>query len=140
MSTLKVNTIQNTSGGSSSTPEQIEQGRAKVWLNMQGSGTVAINDSFNVSSVTDLGTGMYQANFSITMANTNYSYSTSVLCEDNAPRGPKALGLRVDGSDNATTNTTTARRFECLTGARDGADGTAQDTQNGSIKYHGDLA
>ena len=53
MSTLKVNNIQTASGGSNSTPEQIEQGRAKVWLNMQGSGTVAINDSFNVSSITD---------------------------------------------------------------------------------------
>tara|TARA_R100000234_G_scaffold21480_1_gene12076 strand:- start:353 stop:754 length:402 start_codon:yes stop_codon:yes gene_type:complete len=72
MSTLKVNTIQNTSGGSSSTAEQIEQGRAKAWVNFNGSGTVAIRDSFNVSSITDNGTGDYTVSYSTAMANVNY--------------------------------------------------------------------
>ena len=73
MSTLKVNTIQDTSGGSSSTPAQIEQGRAKVWVNFNGTGTVAINDSYNVSSITDSATGKWYVNFSITMGNANYA-------------------------------------------------------------------
>ena len=72
MSTLKVNTIQNTSGGSSSTPEQIEQGRAKVWINFDGTGTVAIRDSFNISSLTDNGTGDYTLNFSNAFSNDDY--------------------------------------------------------------------
>ena len=59
MSTLKVNTIQNTSGGSSSTPEQIEQGRAKAWVNFDGSGTIAIRDSFNISSSVDKESNFY---------------------------------------------------------------------------------
>ena len=57
MSTLKVNTIQNTSAAHSSTPEEIAQGRAKAWINFNGTGTIAIRDSFNVSSITDNGTG-----------------------------------------------------------------------------------
>jgi len=73
MSTLKVNTIQNTSGGSSSTPEQIEQGRAKSWINFDGTGTVSIRDSFNVSSLVDDSTGNYQINFSNNFSNANYS-------------------------------------------------------------------
>tara|TARA_R100000315_G_scaffold60222_1_gene36722 strand:- start:136 stop:537 length:402 start_codon:yes stop_codon:yes gene_type:complete len=72
MSTLKVNTIQNTSGGSSSTPEQIEQGRCKVWLNMNGEPSESIRDSFNVSSFTDNGTGDFVVNFATAMANANY--------------------------------------------------------------------
>ena len=72
MSTLKVNTIQNTSGGSSSTPAQIEQGRAKIWASIDGTGTPSFNDSFNCTSVADEGTGDYSLGFSITMANTNY--------------------------------------------------------------------
>ena len=72
MSTLKVNTIQNTSGGSSSTPEQLEQGRAKIWASVDGTGTPSFNDSFNCTSLTDNGTGDYTLTFSITMANTNY--------------------------------------------------------------------
>ena len=73
MSTLKVNTIQNTSGGSSSTPEQIEQGRAKVWASIDGTGTPSFNDSFGCSSVVDENTGDYTVNFSSNMANANYS-------------------------------------------------------------------
>ena len=53
MSTLKVNNIQTAGGGSNSTPEQIEQGRAKAWINFDGDGTISIRDSFNVSSITD---------------------------------------------------------------------------------------
>ena len=73
MSTLKVNTIQNTSGGSSSTPEQIEQGRAKSWVHFNGSGTVSIYDSFNVSSITDSSQGHYIVNLTNAMSNINYA-------------------------------------------------------------------
>ena len=62
MSTLKVNTIQNTSGGSSSTADQIQQGRAKAWAIFTGTGTPSLEDSFNCSSITDHGTGSYQVN------------------------------------------------------------------------------
>ena len=148
-STLKINTLTGVStagsiavtGEGNSTTTNLQQGLCKAWVFFDGDeSSISGADSFNESSMTDHATGDYTFTITNAMANTNYSYSTSVLCEDNAPRGPKALGLRVDGSDNATTNTTTARRFECLTGARDGADGAAQDTQNGSIQYHGDLA
>tara|TARA_R100000353_G_C6447391_1_gene180276 strand:- start:193 stop:582 length:390 start_codon:yes stop_codon:yes gene_type:complete len=75
MSTLKVNNIQNASGGSNSTPEQIEQGRAKVWVCFNGTGTVAIRDSFNTSSITDNGTGIYTINFSTALSSTNFCVS-----------------------------------------------------------------
>jgi hypothetical protein len=47
-------------------------GIAKAWVNFNGTGTVAIRDSFNVSSVTDNGTGDYTINFTTAMPNTNY--------------------------------------------------------------------
>ena len=80
MSTLKVGTIQDTSGGNSSSPEQVSLGRAKAWVNFDGTFgtspfTIAnggIRGSYNVSSITDNGTGNYTINFSITFANTNY--------------------------------------------------------------------
>ena len=71
MSTLKVNTIQNTSAAHSSTPEEIAQGRAKVWVNFNGN-SFGVRDSFNVSSVTDHGTGQYTVNFSTNMSNDDY--------------------------------------------------------------------
>tara|TARA_Y100000114_G_scaffold151672_1_gene168764 strand:- start:45 stop:443 length:399 start_codon:yes stop_codon:yes gene_type:complete len=72
MSTLKVNTIQNTSGGASSTAEQIEQGRAKAWVNIDGNGTVNMRDNFSVSSITDNGTGDYTVNFTNDFSDANY--------------------------------------------------------------------
>jgi hypothetical protein len=48
-------------------------GIAKAWVNFNGTGTVAIRDSFNVSSITDNGTGDYTINFTTAMPNTNYS-------------------------------------------------------------------
>lgn len=72
MSTLKVATIQDTSGNNSSTPEQVAQGRAKAWLNLNGTGTIAIADDFNISSVTDIGNGRYRATFTNSMSNANY--------------------------------------------------------------------
>jgi hypothetical protein len=53
-------------------------GIAKAWVNFNGTGTVAIRDSFNVSSITDLGTGSYAINFATAMPNANYgTYVTS---------------------------------------------------------------
>ena len=47
-------------------------GIAKAWVNFNGTGTVAIRDSFNVSSITDNGTGDYTVNFTTAMPNANY--------------------------------------------------------------------
>jgi len=52
----------------------INQARiAKAWINFNGSGTVAIRGSYNVSSVTDDGTGIYKVNFSTAMSDIDYS-------------------------------------------------------------------
>jgi len=77
MSTIKVNNLQNASGGSNSTPEEIQQGRAKAWVNFNGSNTVAIRNDYNVSSITDTGTGAYKVNMSNAMANTNYAVTAN---------------------------------------------------------------
>ena len=50
---------------------------AKAWVNFNGTGTVSIRDSFNVSSITDNGTGLYRVNFTTNMANANYAVVTS---------------------------------------------------------------
>ena len=90
MSTLKVNTIQDASGGNSSTAEQIAQGRCKVWVNFNGRFATSpyteanggIRSAFNVSSVTDNGTGDYTVNFSSALANANYVPVCMTLSHD----------------------------------------------------------
>ena len=65
MSTLKVSTLQNLSG--------TEVYTCKAWVNFNGTGTVAIRASGNVSSITDNGTGDYTVNFTTALTDANYS-------------------------------------------------------------------
>jgi hypothetical protein len=46
---------------------------ARAWVNFNGTGTVAILASGNVSSITDNGTGDYTVNFTTAMVDANYS-------------------------------------------------------------------
>jgi hypothetical protein len=45
----------------------------RAWVNFNGTGTVAIRASGNVTSITDNGTGSYTVNFTTAMPDTNYS-------------------------------------------------------------------
>jgi hypothetical protein len=45
----------------------------QAWVNFNGIGTVAINDSHNVSSITDNGTGSWYINYTNAMSNSSYS-------------------------------------------------------------------
>jgi hypothetical protein len=45
----------------------------RAWVNFKGTGTVAIRASFNVSSITDNGTGNYTVNFTTAMPDDDYS-------------------------------------------------------------------
>ena len=102
MSTLAVGTIksissaapvfQNTSG--------TEKGQlCKAWINFNGTGTIAIRDSFNVSSITDNGQGDYTVTMTNAMSNTNYAVATA--------SGDSAVGaIRGCGVCNSLTTTT----------------------------------
>jgi hypothetical protein len=48
-------------------------GLCKAWVNFDGTGTVAIRASYNVSSITDNGTGDYTVNFTTALADANFS-------------------------------------------------------------------
>nr|BAR36896.1 putative alpha amylase [uncultured Mediterranean phage uvMED] len=76
MSTIKAANVQNTGSGApvfkNSSGTEIGQ-LAKAWVNFNGTGTVAIRDDFNVSSITDNGTGDYKLNFTTAMSDTNYA-------------------------------------------------------------------
>ena len=60
----------------------LSQFTAKAWVNFNGTGTVAIRDSHNVSSITDGGTGDYTTNFTNNMTNTNYSVASATSSAD----------------------------------------------------------
>ena len=57
----------------------INQARvAKAWVRFDGTGTPAIAESYNFSSITDNGTGDFTANFSTSLSSANYSATGGV--------------------------------------------------------------
>ena len=101
--TLKADVIQSDTAG---TPPQFNDGNStqigtlcRAWVNFNGTGTVAIRASFNVSSITDNGTGDYTVNFTTALADANYSASATA---GSGAAGKFALGY----SGGAPTSST----------------------------------
>ncbi len=69
MSTVKVDTIKTTGN--------VEVYTCKAWVNFNGTGTVAIRESGNVSSITDNGTGRYTITFTNALTDANYSVTSA---------------------------------------------------------------
>jgi len=70
---------------------------AKAWVNFNGTGTVAIRASYNVSSITDIGTGEYRINFTNPMPDTNYVCTGSTAWTTGQPSAIVGSGT-TDGS------------------------------------------
>jgi hypothetical protein len=73
MSTIKTTTLSTLDGTATVPVNTVVNGSAKAWVNFNGTGTVAIRASFNVTSITDNGTGDYTVNFTTALADANYS-------------------------------------------------------------------
>ena len=63
--------------GEGSAQTSIQQGLAKTWINLNGTGTIATRDSFNVSSIADQATGDTRVTVSSAFATTNYCTTAS---------------------------------------------------------------
>lgn len=79
----------------------------RAWVNFNGTGTVAIRASGNVSSITDNGVGNYTANFATAMPDANYSYGGNydfaIATLNNAPVAFNEVA-RLAGSFQFRTN------------------------------------
>jgi hypothetical protein len=82
----------------------------RAWCNFDGTGTVAIRASGNVSSITDNGTGDYTVNFTTAMPDANYSYNATATINTNAGQAvsaPSTTALRIglERSDGVAVDT-----------------------------------
>ena len=137
-STLKINTLTGVStagsiavtGEGNSTTTNLQQGLAKCFINQSNGQT--IRDSFNVGSLTDTGTGIYQTNFTNSFNNNDYVVS-SINCTIGT-----ALTLPFVNAetDYATTDCEIRTLFTSNT---DGG-GTARDCDLVNQSFCGDLA
>ena len=125
---IKADTLEHSTAGSIATNYVVE-GSAKAWANLDGTGTIALQDSFNTSTVTDNGTGSYTYNWSSSLNNATYAGTclsqgggaANTACYNNLYFGGMATGsLRVNHFNQAAP--------------------ALADTANISVSAHGDLA
>jgi hypothetical protein len=81
----------------------------RAWVNFNGTGTVAIRASGNVSSITDNGTGDYTVNFTTNMPDANYAPVFGVAASGAGEVG----GANTTEAASITTLTTSSVRFAC---------------------------
>jgi hypothetical protein len=91
----------------------------RAWVNFDGTGTVAIRGSGNVSSITDNGTGNYTVNMTTAMPDANYVAMVTVSNSNSAPY--------VTSGNQFTPQTTTAFRVTITSGTL-GVDNSAPFT------------
>ena len=134
MSTLRTNALEGVdaknsitivAGAGNITTTNVQDSLAKSWINLDGSGTVAILESLNVGSITDQGTGQYLTTFSNNFQTANYCYSGGM------PMGTSKGTLRAQDNADATTSAFTADVF---------ADGSNSDQDHYCVVFHGSLA
>ena len=87
---------------------------ARAWVNFNGTGTVAIRASGNVSSITDNGVGEYTVNFTTAMPDANYAV---IACNVQYDNGNNTVATQVKGtfSGGASNQTTSSVRIQCAT-------------------------
>jgi hypothetical protein len=93
----------------------------RAWVNFNGTGTVAIRASGNVTSITDHGAGEYTVNFTNAMPNVNYSFTACVT-------RTSGQALTVLMNNESTVPATGSLRLLCV--SQTASAGTATDSTN----------
>lgn len=124
MSTLAVATIKSLSSAPPTFQNSsgTEKGQIiKAWITFVGEGTVSIRQSFNVSSITDNGTGDYTISYSTSFSNTNYCLVGSATEDEDGGAGnrgqfilsPTRAAHATGSSRVHTMNCTNGNLFNC---------------------------
>ena len=116
--------IQSTSGGAATLTKQHA---AKAWINLNGTGTIATRDSFNISSTTDNGAGDYSATVTNSFSNANFVYSIAT--------GYTSGGQGVHQEVREDRITSSVLGLGCFNTSN-----SAADSKNLLSSAHGDLA
>jgi len=125
-SILRVNTLTDASSNNSTAMSTVFNGTAKAWINMDGTGTISNRDSYNISGVTDGGTGVYTVTISNDMSSANWS--------------PTFTG----GPHSSNNNRNTASVYSLAAGSVNvgtwSSGGSSEDYALVSLHINGDLA
>ena len=112
MSTLRTNALEGVdaknsitivAGAGNITTTNVQEGLAKGWLQFNGTGTAAIQDSFNYASITDHTTGDYSSTLTNAMANNDYSVNISGAGADFIQQSVTTSATRVEVYNTAAS-------------------------------------
>ena len=117
MSTLTVTNIQATG----ETASRAVSGVAAAWAFFDGTSTPSLDGSFNTTSLTDQGTGLFLLTWTSAMSDANYSSS--------------GAGRSILLTGSAGVQTTSTVRVASINDA-----GASVDDTNNSVSTHGGLA
>jgi len=125
---VKNTSVYESDGGTSVTQNMV-QGLAKQWIDFNGSGTVAIVDSFNSASISDEGTGDYRVNLTNAMRAQEGCINTGT-------------GQGRDGSSPTDNNlyVNFSSTSQILIKCRDTDQGSDEDSEMVCTSVNGDLA
>ena len=133
-SVLNVDTIAAKDGTSAAT--LTKQSAAKAWVNFNGTGTVAVRESFNTSGITDEGTGHYSTSLTNAMTDADYVVAGTVMFSSNN----NAHSVSYGDNNGANGEQPTASRYEVLTSYVYGSAVSSQDCTRVQLQTSGDLA
>jgi hypothetical protein len=131
-SELRVNTLKDASGANSIATSFVANGSAKVWANFNGTGTPAVNESLNISSLADDGVGKYDVNVSSVFSNANHSPVGSMIGDGSTAYRSYALVASLSANTASKIDVSTVNT----------GDGIQANTDYTSVNVHGlgDLA
>ena len=122
------NAGQVTIQGEGTATTNLQQGLAKAWLTLNGTGTIAIDDSFNIATIVDNGSAKYGYTYSNNIATTKHPVTGSVIGSTSSNYFSFSAS---DGAAQTTAGSATNTTHH--TGAHD-------DQNHVHFVTHGDLA
>tara|TARA_R100001163_G_scaffold15151_4_gene13772 strand:- start:7034 stop:7423 length:390 start_codon:yes stop_codon:yes gene_type:complete len=127
-SELRVNTLKDASGNNSVAMSTVAEGSAKHFCIFNGTGTIAVDNSFNNASLTDVATGQYTVAVTNAFSSIHYAVTGATLGNNEAFNYCATGG----GGYEKTSSTANVKLFQY--------DGSVLDTDTVDLVSHGDLA
>ena len=128
---VKVDTLQNNAGTSSVGMDYVVNGSAKGWVSYTMVSSGSVQDSLNISSLSDLGGGAAKPTYTASFANTNYCQTMgmgdySITWSNSHALAHSSNGYKTTSYTHFNTSTATVN--------------SGADLYENGIVMHGDLA
>ena len=132
---IVADTLEHSTAGSVTT-DYVVNGSAKVWVDISGRASPVVDDSFNVSSLDDVGTGDRRINFTNSLSGTDYQPLAGMTLDPNTNgnRGASGHQLVSAGILSGSVN------YKTYYGSTSSSDGGLTDLDHDGTAIFGDLA